>query len=450
MLDVSGLKTQFREVYPGSDEPVVCRAPGRVNIIGEHTDYNGLPVLPCAIHRDICIAFAPRRDSEIHMADTDARYPHATFTNARAIPVSAQGAWENYCKAAVQGINDRFTPRALPGINLLVSGDVPISAGLSSSSALVVACALAYLRCLGLELDTGVTRLDLAGLMAEAEQYVGTRGGGMDQSVILMGQEGAACKIDFFPIRVEQVPLLSDYSLVICNSLIKAEKTGDTLHRYNAGPRLSRLICALVERHLQGEFDEDVEVERLGDLWNGALCLTSHEVEDLFAEVFRKDRMTLAEAASRLGVSTSTIRERWLGDLAEPAQGFRLKARARHQLTEYRRVESARDALLAQAPFDLGELMNASHRSCADDYEISCPELEELVSIAREAGALGARLTGAGFGGCTVSLVADDGVPRFQAQVRKWYYEGYLGSRGLSVPDDAVFTARSSAGAKYL
>jgi N-acetylgalactosamine kinase len=286
--------------------------------------------------------------------------------------------------------------------------------------------------------------------MAEAEHYVGTRGGGMDQTVILMGQEGAACKIDFFPIRVEQVPLLSDYSLVICNSLVKAEKTGDMLHRYNAGPRLSRLICALVEKHVQNEFDEDIELERLGDLWNGALCLTSREVEDLFAEVFRKDQTTLTEAASRLGLATSEIRERWLGDLAEPSRGFRLRARAHHQLTEYRRVESARDALMAQDPFALGELMNASHRSCADDYEISCPELEELVSVAREAGALGARLTGAGFGGCTVSLVAQEDVPRFRAQVRKWYYEGYLGSRGVSVSGDAVFTAESSQGASYL
>jgi len=449
MDDATVLKERFRKVYPRGGGPAVCRAPGRVNIIGEHTDYNGLPVLPMTIGQEIRIAFAPRTDSQICLSDTDDAFPTVEFTNSSCIPPSSRGNWENYCKAAVQGLNAHFANTHFPGMNLLVSGTIPIAAGLSSSSALVVACALAYLHVCGKRLGEDISRFELAGLMAESEHYVGTRGGGMDQTVILMGGEKTACKIDFFPLQVETVPLPEDHAFVVCNSLVKAQKTGEMLHRYNAGPRLCQLICAMVERRAQEEFGDEVEIKRLGDLWRGHLCLTHTEVADLFAETFPDEIDTLAQAARWLRLSEQECRTRWLGDLMEPKEGLRLQARARHQLTEYQRVEAARDALLEGDIARVGAMMDASHESCARDFGISCPELEKLVGIARKAGALGARLTGAGFGGCTVSLVPRDRLEAFEEEVREQYYERYLAGRGLDSAG-AVFVACPSAGAGCL
>jgi N-acetylgalactosamine kinase len=450
MYDVTTLKKTFAAMYPESREPFVCRAPGRVNIIGEHTDYNGLSVLPMTIDRDIWIVAAPRADHVVRMRDTDASFPPRQFVNEVAIPPSEASSWENYCKAAIEGLNQHFRIRRFFGMDLLVSGTIPMSAGLSSSSALVVACALAYLRCLGKRLGEDISRLDLAVLLAEAEHYVGTRGGGMDQAIILLGDEGMACKIDFFPMRIERVPLPNDHALVVCNSLIRAEKTGDALHRYNAGPRLCRLVCALVARQARDEFGEEVEIERLGDLWSGHLCLTDNEVAALFEKTFPRETATLAEAARTLHISPEEIRARWLGDLKEPDEGFRLKSRARHQLTEYQRVEAARDCLLSGEAAYIGTLMNQSHASCANDYEVSCPELDALVIIAREAGAIGARLTGAGFGGCTVNLVPAKRLAHFYAQVEQRYYRDYLAGRNSARPPKTIFTARATAPADYL
>jgi N-acetylgalactosamine kinase len=448
--DVSGLRTAFRKTYGTAAEPFVCRAPGRVNIIGEHTDYNGLPVLPMTIDQDIRIAFTPRADNRVRMRNALAAFTPQEFINASAIPPSPPRSWDNYCKAALQGVNRHFRIKQPVGMDMLVSGTIPISAGLSSSSALVVACALAYLRRLDRHLEQDVSRLTLAALLAEAEHYVGTKGGGMDQAIILLGEAGGACKIDFFPLRVERIPLPRGHVFVVCDSLVKAEKTGEALHRYNAGPRLCRLACALVARQARREFGEEVEIRRIGDLWNGHLCLTDAEVKDLFDKTFRKETTALAEAAAELGLSVETIRGRWLGELKEPAAGFPLKARARHQFTEQRRVETARDALVSGDAEALGKLMDESHESCARDYEISCPELEALVGIARDSGAAGARLTGAGFGGCIVSLVPAATLGDFLVTVRRRYYQDYLGGRAVVYTHDPVFTVHSSAAAGYL
>ena len=439
----SDLKTIFRQIYPADPEPFIARAPGRVNIIGEHTDYNGLPVLPMTLLQEIQLACAPRPGQRVRLRNIDSAFPPAEFDNAFEIPPSPPGSWENYCKAAIQGINAHFKPPVLPGMDLLVSGSIPMRAGLSSSSAFVVGCALAYLRTLNKILDKDVTRIALASLLADAEHYVGTRGGGMDQAIILLGGANRACKIDFFPLRIEPVPLPADHVFVICNSLVSANKTGEALDRYNAGPRLSKLICALVEKQAQEEFSDDLRLDRLGDLWYGHLCLTHNEVAELFNRTFPLPATTLQQAAHRLGVSVQEIRDRWLGDLIEPQEGFNLQARARHIRTEFIRVEAARDALLDGDAQTLGSLMNQSHKSCADDYQISCPELDRLVLAARQAGAIGARLTGAGFGGCTVNLVPRSGLYAAIAAIQKDYYHGLA-------PQFTVFPADPSNPAGYL
>jgi len=277
------LTEKFRAEFAGAGEPRRFRAPGRVNLIGEHTDYNGLPVLPMTIAQEIRIVAAPRGDGRMLLRNTNPDFPPAEFANGDTLSPSAPGSWDNYAKAAVAGINKALAPRTRPGLCLLADADLPNGTGLSSSSALVVSCALAYLDALGLALEQDVPRLKLAAILAEAEHFVGTRGGGMDQAVILAGAGGRACKIDFFPLRVETVPLPDDCEVVVCDSMVKAQKSGAARLLYNMNPRLCHLGCALVQVQLTEEFGEEVKVERLGDLWYGPLCLTTREAEALFA-----------------------------------------------------------------------------------------------------------------------------------------------------------------------
>lgn len=438
----------FSAAFPG-ETPRLCRAPGRINLIGEHVDYCGLSVLPMAVSREIVVAYAPSASDEVTLANVDPAFSEVRFANAAQLEPSPDGAWDNYVKAAVQGVNDHFRVAKPPGFQAVFGGNIPGAAGLSSSSAMVVAASLVYLDVLGKRIGEDITRIELANLLAEAEYFVGTRGGGMDQAIILLGKAGHACKIDFGPLRAEHVPLFEGHCFVACNSLVKSEKSGDMRHRYNAGPYTARLIRALVEKQLRTDYDEDIALANLGDLWFGPLCMRDSEVADLFDATFPTDRMTLKEAGHRLGLSEADLRKRFIEDLCEPEGGFRLKARARHILTEFGRVEMARDLLLAgDDPEAFGALMDASHRSCAEDYQVSCPELDALTQAAREAGALGARMTGAGFGGCTVNLVPEANLDCFFAGVEKAYYRGFLGMAEL--PPDAIIVAEAASGAGLL
>ncbi|MDZ4861710.1 MAG: galactokinase [Candidatus Hydrogenedentes bacterium] len=441
----------FREMFGPGATPFACRAPARVNLLGEHLDYNGLPVLPMTMNRETwCIARATAGNT-IRIRNGAAGFAPEDFNNVSPLTPSEAGNWINYCKAAIEGLNQRFGIERGPGLDLLVAGNIPAAAGLSSSSALVVVTALAYLRALGQKLDASIQRIELAGVLAQAERYVGVQGGGMDQAIILLGDDESACKIDFFPLRIERVPLFDQRVFVVCNSMVVADKSGAAVQRYNEGPASSRLIRALVEKYAQINFGEEVKIERLGDLWFGPLCLTNAEVESLFREAFPRPKTSLAEMVSLLDIDEPEIRRRWLQDLPEPGGGFPLQGRARHQLSEHARVEQGRDCMIAGDADGFGALMDDSHRSCADDYRVSCPELDALVAIGRKAGSKGSRLTGAGFGGSTVHLVAESDAEDFVATVKRGYYKEFLGRTGSNpIEQDWIIIAKPSASAGYL
>lgn len=445
-MNAAELTQAFQQVFPEASPPIFCYAPGRVNLIGEHIDYNGMPVLPMTMDRRIAVAFSARSDALIRLVNADPTFPPATFDNLPDIPPSQKGAWENYGKAAIQGINQYFDIQPGKGIDLLVTSDIPIAAGLSSSSGLIVATALAYLHVLGKTLGGDIERIELAQCLAQAERYAGAHGGGMDQAIILLGAKDTALKIDFFPLRIEPVPLPLGYCLVVCNSLVKAEKTGAARHRYNEGPLIGKILTALVQKHLQSEWDEDIEINRLGDLWLGHLCLTHQEVQELFEAVFTCDQTTVDEIAEALQIKPARLQQEWLADIPSPPDGLSLKSKARHQRTEFHRVEMARDACEAQDGAALGRLMVESHRSCADDYGVSCPELDRLVELALEAGAVGARLTGAGFGGCTINLVPETEVDHFQQTMTQNYYRDFLNTEP---PAHAILRVKPCAAADY-
>jgi galactokinase len=434
---------EFREEF-GGDPDFLIVAPGRVNLIGEHTDYNGFPVLPVSIPFSIRAATAARPDGTVSLANRKSVYPPRTFILENDIPHSLPGDWSNYVKAAASELVRR-SPTTLRGMNILFDGDIPASAGLSSSSALVIASALALLETNGFHYE----RIELAEMMAEGERYVGTQGGGMDQAVCLLGEEGKALRIDFFPLRYSPVEFPAGCSIVVAHSLIRAAKTESALLLYNRRPAECRLATALINR-IHAPFPP---LSRLGDLPHHDFFARFRTAEEFVDHTFPEETYSLELIARLCDESERQITERCLMTRAgtpipELPDGFRIRQRVLHILTEAERVEKSCEALKRYDDAAFGELMNESHRSCDLHYDISTPELNALTSIMREAGGLGARLTGAGFGGCAIALARDTDIERIAAAVRDEYYGKYLSAVHPELAgEEIVFAAKPSRGA---
>lgn len=414
-----GFARRFR-----AEDVYFVRAPGRVNLIGEHTDYNGYPVMPMAVNRDILIAAAATGEPVVRLGNTEPAFPERQFSLEDEITPYETGDWGNYVKAAVQGLLPlvRQQSKKVNGFSAVYDGNIPGAAGLSSSSAMVVASALAFLRANQMHID----KLELAERLARAEHFVGTQGGGMDQAISLLAEKGAALRIDFFPLRVHPQPLHPDYRVVVCNSLIRAPKTESAMQEYNRRPVECRIATALIANAIGVPL---AQAKRMADLEQ--FPGYKQRKKELLAQVLSPPVMTLAQICGKLHLSEAECREKFLklksgSYFSPPADGFKPAQRFKHVIEEAQRVELAAEALSAGAMERFGELMNASHRSCRDLYEISTPEMDKLVEIARDNGAIGARLTGAGFGGCTVNLVPKEKVASFLQGVRTDYYETYL------------------------
>lgn len=365
------------------------RAPGRVNLIGEHTDYNGLPVLPMALDREIVLRYTSRTDRRVVLTNLDDRFPPLEFSLGDQIERDADGEWGNYPRAAAQALWRETGP--LTGLEGEITSTLPVASGLSSSSAMVVATALALLDAN----QRTVPRVRLMAVLARGERYVGLEGGGMDQAISLGGIAGCALRIDFQPaLRLEPVPIPAEWRIIVAPSLVEARKAVGARDAYNARVRECREALSRV---------------------------TGRESRD-YADLL--SRMSAAEALA-------TARE-VLDDT--------LFRRFRHVVTEAGRVDAAVVAMRANDLGAFGRLLRASHASLRDDYEVSAPALDELVAIAEQAGAAGARLTGAGFGG---SIVAVADAPRVGAILGALTREYYA---PRNAPNSA-FVATASGGA---
>jgi galactokinase len=367
----------------------VARAPGRVNLIGEHTDYNGLPVLPMALDREIVLQFQPRPDRRVVLHNSDSRFPSIAFELGEAILPEAGGAWGNYVRAAGQALWHEVGE--LRGIEGEVSSTLPVASGLSSSSAMVVATAIALLDANG----RSVPRERLMDLLARGERYVGLQGGGMDQAISLGGIAGSALRIDFRPeLRLTPIPIPSAWRIIVAPSLVEARKSAGAKEAYNSRVRECRE--ALERGTEQG----------------------ARDYQELLSRVSASDALTDAR--------------RRLDDV--------LFRRFRHVVTEGARVDAAVEALRAADLPAFGSLLSASHASLRDDYEVSSKELDELVTLSERAGAAGARLTGAGFGGSIVAVASATSVDSVMTSLDDEYYS----PRGVP---SAAFVALPSAGA---
>ena len=415
-----------------SDIKKSCKVPGRINLLGEHLDYNGLPVMPMCIDKYINMQFVSNENNTVYLYNSDPVYSEVLFKHTPKLSPGEPGSWENYIKAALQAINVDRNITNPPGMVLHVNGDLPNAMGLSSSTALVIASALAYLDILGMPPRSPEERIQLAELLADAEHYVGTQGGGMDQAIILNGIEDHAHRIHFHPLRIEAAPAFSDTVFYVADSLERADKSYGKRDIYNAGPILCRLCCKLLERHFEREYSMPVTINRIAELWSGLLCLTHSEVRECFSSVFPEQGMSLKDCAEKLGIEAGELCDGLLQGLQiNDNELLPLFKRMRHQLTEYQRVEKGFDALNSGDAITFGRLMQESHASCRDDYEISTEALDTLTTMALEAGALGARLTGAGFGGAAICLVPLEHVKSFRVQLIDCYYKPRLGNQDV-------------------
>jgi galactokinase len=322
----------------GEEPELIASAPGRVNLIGEHTDYNGGFVLPCAIDRRIAVAVGAGDGGGFQT-----RLYSADFDETRSMG-EKDSSWADYPRGVAWAMGE--AGYEIGAFRAAFAGDVPLGSGLSSSAAIEAATALALDAYFGL----GIVRKDLAVICQRAEnEFVGVNSGIMDQYASLLCEAGAALLVDCRSLEAQSVPLDLE------------------------GAGLALVVC-------------DTRVER-------GLADTGYN-----------DRRAACERASRtLGVKD--LRDATEGDL-DLLSGEELK-RARHVVSENARVMEAVEALNNGDFDEFGRLMYASHASLRDDYEVSTPELDAFVEIAEEHGARGARLTGAGFGGCAIALVPE-------------------------------------------
>jgi N-acetylgalactosamine kinase len=398
------------------------RAPGRVNLIGEHTDYSGLPVMPIAIDRSTIIVAAARQDSKIELGNLDTAFAPREFHLERNIPPYPAGDWANYVKAGFQGVIEHFGKRGvsighLRGATMMVDGRVPPAAGLSSSAALTVSSALALMAVNGLTLAAHET----AQMVARSEWYVGTMAGGMDQAASMLGRRDHALLIHFDPLRVTPVKMPSGAAIVVADSLEIADKSGKVREEYNR-----RVVECAVAARILGQACGLRNVRVLCDAVKQLEQWTARDlVETLAASA--PERVSIVEASKILHLDEESLRAEILGQGAQrihidEARPLEIRRRARHVLTETERINLAADALASGRLEEMGALMDASHRSLRDDFDASTARLDAMVACAREGGALGARLTGAGFGGCIIALAHESGTAAILERLEREYY----------------------------
>jgi len=361
---IAALVSEFCQRFGPSPGPRIARGPGRVNLIGEHTDYNGGFVLPIAIDRDVAIAFRANGTDRVRLYSMD--FEQDAEWSLTALAFDPDRRWTNYVRGVAQCMQEASL--ATEGFDGVVQGNVPIGSGLSSSAAFEVAAAQTFLDLSGQQLDPR----DMALLCQRAENtFVGVNCGIMDQFISVFGQAGHAVLIDCRSLEHQLVPVGDGHArIVVCDTSVKRELAASA---YNE----RRAQCEEAARVLNAAVGG---VEMLRDVTPDALAAHSDKLDPVVLK------------------------------------------RARHVVSEDERTTRGVAMLQAGNLAEFGRLMNASHDSLRDDYEVSCEELDAMVTAARAVGGVfGARMTGAGFGGCTVNLVTPDAVDEFCERVPAAY-----------------------------
>lgn len=364
-MDIQALKSSFRKIFEA--EPVLIKSPGRINIIGEHTDYNDGFVMPAAINKAIYVAVSQRDDQEIHLYSESYQQKHVASIDQIE---KTDKSWANY----ILGVADQIKKRGLQfsGFNLYLDGNVPLGAGLSSSAALECATAFAIKHLNNLD----ISQMDLALISQKAEhEFAGVNCGIMDQFASVFGKKDQAVMLDCRSMKYEYIPLkLDGYKLVLLNTNVKHSLADSA---YNERRSQCEQGVAWIKEH-------EPTVNSLRDV---NLELLEKHVKPKDSQVYQKCAFIVKEID---------------------------------------RVVKAADQLANGNLNALGNLMFATHEGLSKDYEVSCKELDFLVDFVRDFdGVLGARMMGGGFGGCTINIVKDDRIDSLIDQIKIAYSNSF-------------------------
>jgi N-acetylgalactosamine kinase len=452
------------------DGPVVlARAPGRVNLMGRHVDHQGGHANMVAIDRDTWMVAGTRSDRTFHLHDLASdRFPDRDFglaglidgftadwhdfvdsESVRSRGASAGGDWAQYVRGALARLQAHAADRPLAGMNFVVSGDLPIAAGLSSSSSMVVATMEAACALNGISIPS----LQFAELCGEAEWYVGTRGGAGDQAAQKLARYGKVMPIGFFPLTIEDpAEFPAEYALIVCNSGISARKTEGARDRFN-----HRVACYFIGTELlEQAFPKAASrVEHLRD-WNPDRLEIS-EAELLAMIGTLPERMSRHEAERALPADSV---DRILGTHSEEMGGYPVRSVVLYGIAECERGRRTGELLRNGRVEEFGQWMNVSHdgdrvvKPVHTDqagrplvlqtgaYGCSVPEIDRMVDISLSVvGVVGAQISGAGLGGCIMALVLRDSC----AALQKALVDGYYAPAGIE-PDVIVCTPVGGSG----
>ncbi|KAK9301971.1 hypothetical protein QLX08_005882 [Tetragonisca angustula] len=435
----------FRSTYNVKPSFFV-RVPGRVNLIGEHIDYCGYAVCPMAIEQDVLVAVAVSKDSDIRLTNVDPKYKYFQC-NVKDVSVCIRDAssgpdWYKYFLCGVKGALEVIPEECVPsGILAAIWGNIPPNSGLSSSSALVSAAVLLTVHISQHQLS----KRRLATISASAERYIGTQGGGMDQAIVFLGKAGSAMLIEFNPLRGTDVTLPETAVFVIAHSQACHNKASTT--DYNLRVAECRLAAQMIARKRNKPWQR---VQRLIDVQE-SLGMTVDEMVSVVTTDLHEEPYTLNEISKNLDTTNEKLREISLLQSFSDAQTFKLRQRALHVYQEAARVVkfcriSEENAVMEDEKLrQLGNLMSNSHISLRKLYECSHPNVDSLVDKAMACGALGARLTGAGWGGCIVAIVTKDKVSQFVDTLKKEI--GRSGIKDGFKLGDLVFPTEPNQGA---
>ncbi|KAM3165317.1 Galactokinase [Lachancea thermotolerans] len=488
---VNRIVNDFQSVY-GQTPHFVSRSPGRVNLIGDHIDYVDFSVLPMAIDADLLCAVGVLSTEDIPsitLINEDPKFAQRKFDlplDGSDISIDPSVSdWSNYFKCgllvAQQHLKTQFPQKfqeaPLAGMEMYVSGNVPTGGGLSSSAAFICAVALAVIRS-NTSSNYKVSKQVLTQITVKAEHYVGVNNGGMDQAASVCGESEHALYVEFQP-QLKATPFKfpelqnSEIQFIIANTMVVSNKVETAPTNYNlrvvevtvaANVLASKFKVALqrtgnLEKGTLREF-MDAYYSRYhgvsepwdGNAEDGIIRLTEmlHVVEKSLTQ---QEGYSVQDAATALQCSQQEFARDYLTNFPVRFEALKLYQRAKHVFSEALRVLLALKLLTSrksegdqQFLESFGDLMNESQKSCDTLYGCSCPETDELCRIARANGAYGSRLTGAGWGGCTVHLVTKDNAEQVRGALANQYYRKRFRNMPSEELREAVFISKPAQG----
>ena len=475
----------FRQTY--NQEPdFVSRSPGRVNVIGEHIDYSLYDVLPMAISADVLVAIKIVANSDtpkVRLTNMNSeKFPSQEWKLGRNGEIEIDAStheWTNYFKAGMRGASKYLQERkhkdiSVASMDVVVDGNVPAGGGMSSSAALVCASALAVIIANG---DPDVSKQDLFDLAVVSERAVGVFSGGMDQAASIFCRKDHLLACSFFPsFRTGHVPVPASSTGVIflvAQSFVAADKHVTAPQQYNLRVVECTLAAVLLAKMHNVQLQHDssplgyslrgfqAKVKDQGYIRPQApddeLATMRSIIED---SLDQEDGYTRDELAELLEITVEKLEAEYMCQFPVLTDRFHLRNRALHVVNEARRVLSfnsilcqaqERQANLTEAELQsLGELMNRTQESCSEMYDCSTSELDEICAIARKSGSYGSRLTGAGWGGCTVHLIPTKCLEQVKKSLRDEYYLKKYPEMSQSLLEEAMVVSKPGPGSALI